>query len=103
MPKSVALSNSRGAQEGIFAELKSQTQMDFMFRPEDKRESGVCTAAMLVHNLNREMQMLTNEQQCATTERRTAVALYTARHSAASTDSASRTADQAQGTFDFDG
>ena len=33
--------NGRGAQEGIFAELISRRPRWTMFRPEDKRESGV--------------------------------------------------------------
>ena len=62
--------NGRGAQEGIFAELKSQTQMDYVPTRRQAGNQVFVLAAMLVHNLNREMQMLTNEQQCATTERR---------------------------------
>lgn len=62
--------NGRGAQEGIFAELKSQTQMDYVPTRRQAGNQVFVLAAMLVHNLNREMQMLTNEQQRATTERR---------------------------------
>ena len=91
--KRCAITTGRGAQEGIFAE---RTDPDGLCSDlKTSGESGFVLAAMLVHNLNREMQMLTNEQQCTTTERRTAVALYTASAPAASTDSASRTADQA--------
>jgi hypothetical protein len=62
--------NGRGAQEGIFAELKSQTQMDYI--PTRRRAGNqiFVLAAMLAHNLNREMQMMAGAQQRNTTERR---------------------------------
>jgi len=62
--------NGRGAQEGIFAELKSQTQMDYI---PTRRQAGnrvFVLAAMLAHNLNREMQMMAGARQRNTTERR---------------------------------
>ena len=68
--KVLAYHNGRGAQEGVFAELKSQTQMDYI---PTKRQAGnqvFVLAAMLAHNLNREMQMITTMQARQTTERR---------------------------------
>ncbi len=62
--------NGRGAQEGVFAELKSQTQMDYI---PTRRQAGnrvYILAAMLAHNLNREMQMMVRARQRRTTERR---------------------------------
>ncbi len=68
--KVLSYHNGRGAQEGIFAELKSQTQMDYI---PTRRQAGnrvFILAAMLAHNLNREMQMMADEPQRNTTERR---------------------------------
>ena len=68
--KVLSYHNGRGAQEGIFAELKSQTQMDYI---PTRRQAGnrvFVLAAMLAHNLNREMQMMAAEPQRNTTERR---------------------------------
>lgn len=62
--------NGRDAQEGIFAELKSQTRMDYVPTRRQAGNQVFVLAAMLADNLNREMQILTDEQQRATTERR---------------------------------
>jgi hypothetical protein len=67
--KLLAYHNGGGAQEGIFAELKSQTQMGYI---EPRRQAGnqvFVLAAMLAHNLNREMQMMADTQQRHTTEK----------------------------------
>ena len=69
--KALAFHNGRGAQEGIFAELKSQTQMDDV---PTRRKSGnqvYLLSAVLAHNLNRELQMNCYEQERNTTEKRT--------------------------------
>ena len=68
--KVLSYHNGRGAQEGIFAELKSQTQMDYVPTRRQAGNQVFVLAAMLAHNLNREMQMLADEQQRTTTERR---------------------------------
>lgn len=68
--KLLALHNGRGAQEGIFAELKSQAQMDYV---PCKRRAGNQTwllAAILAHNLNRELHMSAHQPERATTEQR---------------------------------
>ena len=65
-----AFHNGRGSQEGIFAELKSQAQMDYI---PTRRQAGnrvYLLAAMLAHNLSREMQMVANKRQRGTTEKR---------------------------------
>ena len=62
--------NGRCAQEGIFAELKSQTQMDYVPTRRKTGNQVYVLTAMLTHNLNREMQMRCYEKQRNTTERR---------------------------------
>jgi hypothetical protein len=70
-PKVLAFHNGRGAQEGMVAELKSQAQMDY---------GPICTlagnqvywfAAILAHNLTRELQMQVHPRVRNTTEKRT--------------------------------
>jgi hypothetical protein len=55
--KLLALHNGRGAQEGLFAELKSQTQMDNA--PCNRRAANQTwlLPAIQAHNLSRELQM----------------------------------------------
>lgn len=62
--------NGRGAQEGLFAELKSQTQMDYVPTQKLAGNQVYVLAAMLAHNLNREMQMQSLPKARNTTERR---------------------------------
>lgn len=68
--KLLAYHNGRGAQEGIFAELKSQTQMDYIPTRRQAGNQVFVLSAMLAHNLNREMQMMADTQQRHTTEKR---------------------------------
>ena len=68
--KALCFHNGRGAQEGVFAELKSQTQMDYVPTRRKAGNQVYLLAAVLAHNLNREMQMLCHEQERNTTERR---------------------------------
>ena len=68
--KALAFHNGRGAQEGIFAELKSQTQMDYVPTRRKAGNQVYLLAAVLAHNLNREMQMQCYEKQRNTTEKR---------------------------------
>jgi hypothetical protein len=68
--KLLAYHNGRGAQEGVFAELKSQTQMDYIPTRRQVGNQIFVLSAMLAHNLNREMQMLSDTQQRNTTEKR---------------------------------
>ena len=68
--KVLAYHNGRGAQEGLFAELKSQTQMDYVPTRNQAGNQVYILAAMLAHNLNREMQMRCSQKERHTTERR---------------------------------
>jgi len=68
--KTLSFHNGRGAQEGVFAELKSQTQMDYVPTRRKAGNQVYLLSAVLAHNLNREMQMLCYEQERNTTEKR---------------------------------
>jgi hypothetical protein len=68
--KLLALHNGRGAQEAIFAELKSHANMDYV--PCNRRNANQIwlLSAVLAHNLNRELHMCAYKAERATTERR---------------------------------
>lgn len=68
--KALAFHNGRGSQEGIFAELKSQAQMDYIPTRRQAGNQVYLLATMLAHNLSREMQMVANNRQRGTTEKR---------------------------------
>jgi len=68
--KALTFHNGRGAQEGVFAELKSQTQMDYVPTRTKAGNQTFLLSAVLAHNLNREMQILCYEKQRSTTEKR---------------------------------
>lgn len=68
--KALRFHNGRGAQEGVFAELKSQTQMDYVPTRRKAGNQVYLLSAVLAHNLNRELQMLCYEQDRYTTEKR---------------------------------
>jgi hypothetical protein len=68
--KALTFHNGRGAQEGVFAELKSQTQMDYVPTRTKTGNQTFLLSAVLAHNLNREMQMLCYEKERNTTEKR---------------------------------
>ena len=68
--KLLALHNGRGAQEAIFAELKSQAQMDYVPCTRRAGNQTWLLSAILAHNLNRELQMSTQQPERATTEQR---------------------------------
>jgi len=62
--------HGRGAQEGLFAELKSQIHMDYV---PTRREAGnrvYVLSAILAHNLNRELQMICRQPSRRTNEKR---------------------------------
>lgn len=62
--------HGRGAQEGLFAELKSQIQMDYV---PTRREAGnrvYVLSAILAHNLNRELQMIVHQPTRRTNDKR---------------------------------
>lgn len=62
--------NGRGAQEGLFAELKSQIQMDYVPTRRQAGNRAFLMAALLAHNLNRELQMHCRPAARKTTEKR---------------------------------
>ena len=68
--KLLALHNGRGAQEAIFAELKSHANMDYV--PCNRRNANQMwlLSAVLAHNLNRELHMSAYKTERATTEQR---------------------------------
>ncbi len=68
--KALAFHHGRGAQEGVFAELKSHTQMDYVPTRRKAGNQVYLLAAVLAHNLNRELQMRCYTQQRNTTEKR---------------------------------
>lgn len=66
----VAFHNGRGAQEGVFAELKSQGQMDYIPVRTLCGNQAYLIATLLAHNLNRELQMQNRPRQRRTSEKR---------------------------------
>jgi len=68
--KVVRFYHGRAAQEGLFAELKSQTQMDYVPMRRETCNRVYVLAAMLAHNLNRELKMAINDPVRSTTEKR---------------------------------
>lgn len=68
--KLLALHNGRGAQEAIFAELKSQVQMDYVPCRRRAANQSWLLSAIMAHNLNRELQMSADPPERATTEQR---------------------------------
>jgi hypothetical protein len=66
----VALHNGRGAQEAIFAELKSHAQMDYIPCNRLAANQTWLFATVMAHNLNRELQMSTQTPVRDTTEQR---------------------------------
>lgn len=65
-----AFHHGRGAQEAVFAELKSQGQMDYIPTRTLLGNQTYLLAVVLAHNLNRELQMQVSEPQRKTTEKR---------------------------------
>ena len=68
--KVLAFHNGRGAQEGLFAELKSQIQMDYVPTNRQAGNRVFLMAAVLAHNLNRELQMHCQPRVRKTSEKR---------------------------------
>jgi Transposase DDE domain group 1 len=69
--KLLALHNGRGAQEAIFTELKSQTQMDYISCRRRAANQTWLLSAIVAHNLNRELTMAADLQERNTSEQRT--------------------------------
>jgi hypothetical protein len=66
----LAFHNGRGTQEGLFAELKSQTQLEYVPTRRLVGNQVYVLSAMIAHNLNRELQMIANQRDRHTTRRR---------------------------------
>ena len=68
--KTLMYHNGRAAQESVFGELKSQSQMDYIAVRGLLGNQLYMLAAVLSHNLNRELQMETRVPDRSTTEKR---------------------------------
>lgn len=66
----VAYHNGRGSQEGIFAELKSQNQLDYVPTRTWNGNKVYMLATLLAHNLSRELQMRVNPRKRNTVTKR---------------------------------
>jgi hypothetical protein len=69
----VAFHEGRGSQEGIFAELKSHCQMDYIPVTTRVGNQLYMFAGILAHNLTRELQMLLTPRTRGTTAKRAAL------------------------------
>jgi len=67
----VRFHHGRGAQEGVFAELKSQGQLDYVPTRTLVGNQLYLLAALLAYNLNRELQMSVKPRERLTTPGRT--------------------------------
>ena len=72
----LAFHNGRGSQEGVFAELKSQVQADYVPVRGWIGNRIWLLAGMLAHNLLREMQMVARPRERATTARRATLWIF---------------------------
>ena len=68
--KVLGFHNGRGAQEALFGELKSQTQMDYVPTRNRAGNQAFLIAALMGHNLSRELQMRCVARSRHTTEKR---------------------------------
>ena len=68
--KTLRYHNGRAAQESVFGELKTQSQMDYIVVRGLLGNQLYMLAAVLSHNLNRELQMETKVPDRGTTEKR---------------------------------
>jgi hypothetical protein len=66
----ISYHNGRGAQEGVFAELKSHGQLDYVPTQTLAGNQIFLLSATLAHNLNRELQMTTRQPTRRTTTQR---------------------------------
>lgn len=73
LKKVLAFHNGRGSQEGVFAELKSQSQMDYVPFRSWVANQIYLLCSVLAHNLGRELQMSVRTKDNRTTEKRSAL------------------------------
>ena len=69
----LAFHNGRGAQEGVFAQLKTQCQIDYVPCRRLVGNQIFLLAGVIAHNLGRELQMVTRPLERATTPTRMAL------------------------------
>ena len=62
--------NGRGSQEAIFADAKTNTQLEYIPVKKLNGNKAYCLSAMLAHNLYRELQINTYEQDHSTRSKR---------------------------------
>lgn len=74
--KTLAYHNGRGSQENVFAELKSQLNMDYIPTRKLVGNKVYMLSAMLAHNIGRELQMVANEKERGTTEKRSTLWIF---------------------------
>jgi hypothetical protein len=74
--KTLMYHNGRAAQESVFGELKSQSQMDYIVVRGLLGNQLFMLAAVLSHNLNRELQMEAKAPDRGTTEKRTPLWIF---------------------------
>lgn len=71
--KVLAFHNGRGSQEAVFGDLKSQAQMDYVAVRRLHGNQTYLLAAVLAHNLGRELQMASRPAERDTTAKRCAL------------------------------
>ncbi len=76
----VAFHDGRGSQEAVFAELKSQCRMEYVPTRKLAGNRLYTLAAILAHNLTRELQMASRPPQRGTTPKRTALWAFEQMH-----------------------
>ena len=72
----VAFHEGRGAQEGIFAELKTHCHLDYVPVTTLYGNQTYLLAGILAHNLNRQLQMMAHPRQRGTTVQRPALWVF---------------------------
>ena len=72
----VAFHHGRGSQEGIFGELKSQGQMDYVPTRTWHGNQVYLLSALFAHNLTRELQMIANPPSRSTRQKRPALWVF---------------------------
>jgi len=71
--RAVAFHEGRGSQEGIFGELKSDCQMDYVPTRKWLGNQMYLLAGLFAHNLTRELQMMITPRNRGTTKKRAAL------------------------------
>lgn len=68
--------NGRGCQENFIGELKSDCQLDYIPMRKKSANQMFLFAAIMAHNLNRELQMITHQKSRNTTEKRSPLWIF---------------------------